>query len=84
VLELGNPSQALKTHVDSDDLQKMEVIDNLGRAQRANHVSEYGLYALITMPTWRASQPVWWWWEPTPSNPSPASKGLVLAGVIRG
>jgi prophage antirepressor-like protein len=47
VLELGNPSQAIKTHVDGDDLQKMEVIDNLGRTQRANHVSEYGLYALI-------------------------------------
>jgi prophage antirepressor-like protein len=46
-LELGNPSQAVKSHVDSDDLQKMEVIDNLGRTQRANHVSEYGLYALI-------------------------------------
>jgi prophage antirepressor-like protein len=44
---LGNPSQAIKTHVDGDDLQKMEVIDNLGRTQRANHVSEYGLYALI-------------------------------------
>jgi prophage antirepressor-like protein len=47
VLELGNPSQAIKTHVDGDDLKKMEVIDKLGRTQRANHVSEYGLYALI-------------------------------------
>lgn len=56
VLELGNPSQALKTHVDSDDLQKMEVIDNLGRAQRANHVSEYGLYALILGSTKEAAK----------------------------
>lgn len=46
-LELGNPSQALKSHVDGDDLQKMEVIDALGRTQRANHVNESGLYALI-------------------------------------
>lgn len=46
-LELGNPSQAIKSHVDVDDLQKMEVIDSLGRPQRANHVNESGLYALI-------------------------------------
>ena len=46
-LELGNPSQAIKSHVDADDLQKMEAIDALGRPQRANHVNESGLYALI-------------------------------------
>jgi prophage antirepressor-like protein len=46
-LEMGNPSQALKSHVDDDDLQKLEVIDNLGRLQQANHVNESGLYALI-------------------------------------
>lgn len=46
-LELGNPSQAVKSHVDADDLQKLEVIDNLGRKQRANHVNESGVYALI-------------------------------------
>jgi hypothetical protein len=46
-LELGNPSQAIKSHVDADDLQKLEVIDNLGRKQRANHVNESGAYALI-------------------------------------
>lgn len=46
-LEMGNPSQAIKSHVDVDDLQKLEVIDNLGRTQRANHVNESGLYALI-------------------------------------
>jgi len=44
---MGNPSQAIKSHVDADDLQKLEVIDNLGRTQRANHVNESGLYALI-------------------------------------
>ena len=46
-LEMGNPSQAIKSHVDGDDLQKLEVTDNLGRTQRANHVNESGLYALI-------------------------------------
>jgi prophage antirepressor-like protein len=46
-LVMGNPSQAIKSHVDADDLQKLEVIDNLGRTQRANHVNESGLYALI-------------------------------------
>jgi hypothetical protein len=46
-LEMGNPSQAIKSHVDTDDLQKLEVIDNLGRTQRANHVNRSGLYALI-------------------------------------
>lgn len=46
-LEMGNPSQAIKSHVDTDDLQKLEVIDSLGRTQRANHVNESGLYALI-------------------------------------
>lgn len=46
-LELGNPSQAIKSHVDVDDLQKLETIDALGRSQRANHVNESGLYALI-------------------------------------
>ena len=41
-LEMGNPSQAIKSHVDADDLQKLEVIDSLGRTQRANHVNESG------------------------------------------
>jgi len=46
-LDMGNPWQALKTHVDGDDIQKLEVIDNLGRSQKANFVNESGLYALI-------------------------------------
>jgi len=46
-LAMGNPSQAIKSHVDADDLQKLEVIDALGRSQRVNHVNESGLYALI-------------------------------------
>ena len=46
-LELSNPHQAIKTHVDTDDLQKMEVIDAMGRKQPTNHVNESGLYSLI-------------------------------------
>lgn len=46
-LGFGNPWQAIDSHVDEDDLQKLEVIDNLGRIQRANHINESGLYALI-------------------------------------
>jgi prophage antirepressor-like protein len=47
VLEFGNPRQAIESHVDPDDVQKLDAIDNLGRTQRANHVNESGLYALI-------------------------------------
>jgi prophage antirepressor-like protein len=47
VLGYGNPHQALSTHVDGDDLQKLEVIDSIGRKQLANHINESGLYALI-------------------------------------
>lgn len=45
-LEFGNPHQAIATHVDKDDIQKMEVIDSLGRKQLANFLNESGLYAL--------------------------------------
>ncbi|MDD0927932.1 Bro-N domain-containing protein [Xylella fastidiosa subsp. multiplex] len=47
VLEFGNPHQAIESHVDVDDLQKLEVTDALGRTQRTNHINESGLYALI-------------------------------------
>lgn len=46
-LELSNPRDTLAKHVDSDDVAKRDIIDNLGRTQRANHVNESGLYALI-------------------------------------
>ena len=45
-LEMGNPSQAIKSHVDAEDLQKLETPTAGGR-QRQNHVNESGLYALI-------------------------------------
>jgi prophage antirepressor-like protein len=47
VLDFGNPRQALESHVDSDDVQKLDAIDKLGRKQRTNHVNESGLFALI-------------------------------------
>lgn len=47
VLGFGNPWQAISTHVDGDDLQKLEVIDALSRKQMANYVNESGLYTLI-------------------------------------
>lgn len=46
-LELSNPRDALAKHVDSDDVAKRDITDSLGRVQRANHVNESGLYALI-------------------------------------
>lgn len=47
VLEFGNPRQAVESHVDDDDVQKLDTIDAIGRSQRTNHVNESGLYALI-------------------------------------
>lgn len=55
-LELANPYDAVAKHVDSDDLAKREVIDSLGRKQRANHVNESGLYALILGSTKEAAK----------------------------
>jgi prophage antirepressor-like protein len=46
-LEFTNPHKAVADHVDADDLTKREVIDTLGRPQRANFINESGLYALI-------------------------------------
>ena len=47
ILEFGNPRQALESHVDPDDVRKLDTIDSLGRTQIANHVNESGLYSLI-------------------------------------
>lgn len=47
VLGFGNPRQAIDSHVDQDDVQKLDAIDSLGRKQLTNHVNESGLYALI-------------------------------------
>ena len=45
-LELGNARQALESHVDAEDVQKLDTLTPGGR-QRQNHVNESGLYALI-------------------------------------
>lgn len=46
-LSFGNPYDALKNHVDLDDLADHEVIDRLGRNQKKKFVTESGLYSLI-------------------------------------
>ncbi|MEK4030841.1 phage antirepressor KilAC domain-containing protein [Pseudobacillus sp. FSL P4-0506] len=46
-LSFGNPYDALKNHVDDDDLAIHEVIDNLGRKQNKKFINESGLYSLI-------------------------------------
>ena len=46
VLEMGNPRQALESHVDAEDVQKLDT-PTAGGAQSANHINESGLYALI-------------------------------------
>lgn len=46
-LGFGNSRQAVDTHVDPDDVQKLDAIDSMGRTQQANHVNESGMYALI-------------------------------------
>lgn len=44
-LDLANPRQAVETHVDVEDVQKLDTLTTGGR-QAVNHVSESGLYAL--------------------------------------
>jgi len=46
-LDMGNARQALASHVHEDDVQKLDIIDELGRKQKTNFVNESGLYALI-------------------------------------
>ncbi|PAT41325.1 BRO-N domain-containing protein [Vandammella animalimorsus] len=55
-LEFSNPHKAVADHVDADDLTKREVIDSLGRKQRANFINESGLYALILGSTKEAAK----------------------------
>lgn len=47
ILGFGNPRQAVESHVDEDDVQKLDAMDSLGRSQQTNHINESGLYALI-------------------------------------
>ena len=45
-LELTNPRDALATHVDSEDVARIDTLTP-GGLQKLNHVNESGLYALI-------------------------------------
>ena len=45
-LELGNPRQAITSHVDEEDVHLMDTLTSGGK-QAVNHVNESGLYALI-------------------------------------
>ena len=47
-LGLGNTSM-VADHLDSDGVSTTEVIDNLGRTQKTNAVTEAGLYEVIFM-----------------------------------
>ena len=47
VLGHSNPSQMLSNNVDRDDISSAEVIDTLGRTQKASIINESGLYSLI-------------------------------------
>ena len=46
-LGFGNPHQAVKDHVDPEDLSKEEITDSMNRKQLVNCVNESGMYALI-------------------------------------
>ncbi len=56
-----NPRQAVRRHVDDDDVTKRDVIDSLGRTQLANFVSEPGMWALILGSETQAAKPVKRW-----------------------
>lgn len=45
-LGFANPRQAVDTHVDVEDVQKLDTLTSGGR-QRQNHINESGVYALI-------------------------------------
>lgn len=42
-LGYGNPRQAVDTHVDGDDVQKLDTIDIMGRRQRAWRTDSGGM-----------------------------------------
>ena len=47
ILEFGNPRQALESHVDPEDVQKLDTL-TAGGVQAVSYVTEYGLYDLVT------------------------------------
>lgn len=46
-LGFKDKTNAIKQHVDPEDITSQEILDNLGRKQMVNCVNESGLYALI-------------------------------------
>lgn len=46
-LGFSNSRDAVSNHVDSDDVAKCDIIDNLGRVQKTTFINESGLYSLI-------------------------------------
>ena len=46
-LGYGNSREALRKHVEMDDVTKCDTIDSMGRTQHAAFINESGLYALI-------------------------------------
>ena len=46
-LGYGNSREALRKHVEMDDVTKRDTIDSLGRKQLTTFINESGLYALI-------------------------------------
>ena len=46
-LEFSNPRDAIANHVDLDDVAPRDTIDNMGRNQVSNYVTEFGAYDLI-------------------------------------
>lgn len=47
VLEYVNPRDALRRHVEKDDVVKRDTIDSMGRTQQSNFVLEAGMWALM-------------------------------------
>ncbi len=47
LLQYRNPHDAIKKHVDTDDLAKREVMNSVGKKTKAVFVNESGMYALI-------------------------------------
>lgn len=47
LLEHTNAREALRRHVEADDVTKRDVIDRMGRTQQANFVREPGMWSLL-------------------------------------
>lgn len=47
LLDYGNTRQAISSHLDSDDVHKLDTIDSMGRTQKKNFINESGLFSLI-------------------------------------